>query len=248
MSTQLRAKLPPDPKPVLPTHYDLPSEQEGELGMADEFHVLQAMLLRETFRPPNYWPNRCFSAIDMNLYYDPEPLNPKCKRPDWFGVVGVPYRYKNKDTRNSYAVWDEDKGPLIAVELLSRSTRKSDLGQVPTEKDGSPAKWVVYERILKIPYYVAFDGKKIQPHMFRHDGERYHPIPNHGGRIWLLEAGLGLGLWYGAYEGHERLWLRWYDSEGDWIPTRQERLDRERAEKEKLAAKLRELGIDPTTL
>jgi hypothetical protein len=55
---------------------------------------------------------------------------------------------------------------------------------------------------------------------------------------------LGLGLWQGSFEGIERLWLRWYDSSGKWIPTPVELLKQEKQKSDKLAAKLRELGIN----
>ena len=70
------------------------------------------------------------------------------------------------------------------------------------------------------------------------------------------EAGLGLGLWSGAYHGIERQWLRFYDAHGVWIPTPVER-ERQRAEEEhqraeqehqraaRLAAQLKALGIEP---
>jgi hypothetical protein len=31
-----------------------------------------------------------------------------------------------------------------------------------------------------------------------------------------------LGLWQGNYHGVERFWLRWYDQNGNWIPTPEE--------------------------
>ena len=45
---------PRSPKDVLPTMYDLPSEDPDEPGLPDQFHLLQPRLLNETFRPPNY--------------------------------------------------------------------------------------------------------------------------------------------------------------------------------------------------
>ena len=70
---------------------------------------------------------------------------------------------------------------------------------------------------------------------------------------------LGLSLWQGNYQGVERLWLRWYDADGNWIPTPEEEQniraeqERQRAEQEyeraeRLAARLRELGVDPSQL
>ena len=49
--------------------------------------------------------------------------------------------------------------------------------------------------------------------------------------MWLEEVQLGLGLWAGNCQGIERLWLRWYGRDGNWIltPTEQEA---QRAEQE----------------
>jgi len=54
--------------------------------LPDEFHLWQAELLSQTFRPPQYAAEQIFVASDLNLYYD--PLNTGWyKRPDWFAVV-----------------------------------------------------------------------------------------------------------------------------------------------------------------
>ena len=47
------ATVMPDGKvySTLPTMYDLPSEEPGEPGLPDEFHLYQPQLLRETFQP-----------------------------------------------------------------------------------------------------------------------------------------------------------------------------------------------------
>ena len=61
---------PFSPRKVLPTMYDLPSEELEDSGLPDEFHLIQPELLRLTFSPPNYPENRIFVASDLNLYYD----------------------------------------------------------------------------------------------------------------------------------------------------------------------------------
>lgn len=81
-----------------------------------------------------------------------------------------------------------------------------------------------------------------------------------GQSVWLDTVELGLTLWQGAFEESiDRLWLRWCDRQDCVIPTGAERADaeRQRAEQERqradaerqhadrLAAKLRELGINP---
>jgi hypothetical protein len=37
--------------------------------------------------------------------------------------------------------------------------------------------------------------------------------------IWIEEIQLGLGLWQGSFQNRERLWLRWYDRDGNWLLT-----------------------------
>ncbi|MBE9010622.1 Uma2 family endonuclease [Pseudanabaenaceae cyanobacterium LEGE 13415] len=88
-----------------------------------------------------------------------------------------------------------------------------------------------------------------------------------GQAVWLEEVGLGLTLWSGQFEEEiTRLWLRWCDQSGQVIPTGAERaeleqqraeIERQRAEDERLRAdeaetkaqrlaeRLRAMGIDP---
>ncbi|MBP0019916.1 MAG: Uma2 family endonuclease [Cyanobacteria bacterium SBLK] len=208
--------------------YDLPSEKVGEPGLPDQFHPLQAELLRLTFRPSTYPSERVFSAMDMNLYYD-ENNTRRYKRPDWFGVVGASEFYEERDLRLSYVVWQEGVIPFIVVELLSPSTRSQDLGQVDAEPDKNPTKWVVYEEILQIPYYVVYSREQDDFQVFHLENNRYRELRLENNRLWFEALGLGMGLWQGSYENHTRLWLRFYDTEGNWIPTPEEY---ERREKE----------------
>jgi Uma2 family endonuclease len=216
---------------TLPTMYDLPSEEVGDAGMPDEYHAQQATLLKETFRPPAIPADEVFSAIDMNLYYDLRH-HLWYKRPDWFGAINVPRLYEGRDSRFSYVCWQEDAPPLIVVELLSPGTEKEDLGRRPRDANEPPTKWEVYEHILRVPYYVVFSGETTELRIFQLGGDRYKEVICHDGRFWIPEAGLGLGLWQGRYDGRERLWLRWFDAQGNWIPTWAEIAEQERREKE----------------
>ena len=97
--------------------YDLLGENPEEPGLPDEFHLLQPEILRLTFRPPTYTADTIFTASDLNLYYDPR--HPQWyKRPDWFGVLGVPRLYEGKDLRLSYVTWQEGTSPFVVVELF----------------------------------------------------------------------------------------------------------------------------------
>lgn len=136
---------PRSPKEVLPTMYDLPSENSEEPGLPDEFHDLQPELLRLTFRPPNYAADQVFIASDLNLYYDPRHPN-WYKRPDWFAVVGVSRLYEQRDLRLSYVIWQEGVNPFVVVELLSPGTEQEDLGQTLRDVNQPPMKWEEEQR------------------------------------------------------------------------------------------------------
>ena len=277
---------PLSPRETLPTMYDLPSEDPEEPGLPDQFHDYQPELLGLTFRPANCPEDMVFTASDLNIYYDVHHQN-WYKRPDWFAVLGVSKLYDGHDLRLSYVIWQEGVAPYIAIELLSPGTEKEDLGERElanyqeanyqengySRKDKQPpSKWKVYEQILKIPYYVVFSRYTNQLRLFNLRSQHYQEVQLTEPKVWLPEIKLGLGLWEGEYRGIHRLWLRWYDSDGNWLLTDTERLElveqemslveqraesaeqraesaEQRAESAEqraayLAQRLRELGID----
>jgi Uma2 family endonuclease len=243
-----QADPPLDPKQVLPTMYDLPSEDSEEPGLPDEYHLLQPQLLGYTFRSANYPEDEIFVASDLNLYYDVRhPL--WYKRPDWFAVVGVPRLYEQRELRLSYVVWQEGVNPFVVVELLSPGTEKEDLGQTLREVNQPPTKWEVYEHILRVPFYIVFDRYIDQLRVFQLVGSSYSELELSEPRVWMNDIQLGLGLWQGVYRGIDRVWLRWYDAAGNWILTPEERerqgVERERRRVERLAEQLRSLGVEP---
>ncbi|TAE55332.1 MAG: Uma2 family endonuclease [Oscillatoriales cyanobacterium] len=224
---------PRSPRETLPTMYDLPSEDSEEPGKPDEFHDWQPQLLTLAFRPRNYQASEIFSGTDMNLYYDVQhPL--WHKRPDWFGVVGVPRLYDGSELRMSYVTWQEGVNPFVIVELLS---------------PGTESKWEVYEQILRVPVYAVFSRYTNRLRVFVLNAGHYQELELSDSRVWIPDLGLGLGLWQGEFQGIDRLWLRWYDVDGNWILTEAEQ-QRQRAESaeaqlQSLIQRLRESGIDP---
>ncbi|MDX2243267.1 MAG: Uma2 family endonuclease [Leptolyngbyaceae cyanobacterium bins.302] len=211
---------------ILPTMYDLPSEDPEEPGLPDEFHDLQPHLLSATVRLTGYSPGEIFTGTDMNVYYDiRHPL--WHKRPDWFLVLGVPRLYDKTDLRLSFVVWQERVSPMVAVELLSPGTEDEDMGRTTAEPNAPPTKWQVYEQILRIPYYVIFDRYTNTLVAFMLEDSHYREMELSDSRVWLPTLQCGLGLWYGTFEGITRLWLRWYDADGNWIPTIAEAAQRE---------------------
>ena len=256
---------PLDPRQSLPTMYDLPSEDPKEPGVPDTFHIDQPQLLEFTFLPPNWDAEQVFTASDLNLYYDVEHSRWH-KRPDWFAAVGVPRLYEGRDMRLSYVVWQERINPFVVVELLSPGTEDEDLGRTVQRSGEPPTKWQVYEQILRIPYYFVFSRYTDELLAFHLVGGHYEPAELISGRLLIPELQLTLGWWQGTYKSMNRLWLRWFTAEGDMILSPSERATvaerqliesqqqviaaQERATEaqeraERLAARLRELGIDP---
>ena len=172
----------------------------------------------------------------------------------------------------SYVIWQEKVSPFVAVELISPGTEPEDLGKTLREVDQPPTKWQVYEQILQIPYYFVFNRYTDELQAFHLVDNFYQTLIIEDKGIWLPEARLGLGLWRGSYQGINRLWLRWYDQQQNWVLTpaelgerraeqeehraeqekhRAERaeafLQQERVVNQRLAQRLRELGVDPDT-
>jgi Uma2 family endonuclease len=239
----------------LPTMYDLPSEDKEEMGLPDEFHDFQPKLLRETCQP---LVDEFFVGADLNLYYDVRHTG-WYKRPDWFLVLGAPASQSQDELRWSYLIWREGVAPFLVVELLSPGTEDEDLGQALRVVGKPPTKWQVYEQILRVNFYALYDRYSKQFRLFELRGSGYVELTIDGQGFWFEALQLGLGLWNGSYFGVEGQWLRWYDRSGNWVGTDREQLlqaqeeveiakqQKEDAEQRaaRLAARLRELGIDP---
>jgi Uma2 family endonuclease len=150
-----------------------------------------------------------------------------------------------KDHR-AYFAWTYDgKPPDVVIEIVS-NTKGGELD----------AKLRNYQQI-GVPWYAVYDPEQQL-------GERLltvFSLSSSGRRIQegdpVMFGGLGLGvkLWEGTYEGMTRLWLRWCDEDGNIILTGKENAaaesSRATAEAKRaaaLAAKLRELGVDPESI
>ncbi|MEM9217409.1 MAG: Uma2 family endonuclease [Cyanobacteria bacterium P01_F01_bin.150] len=117
-----------------------------------------------------------------------------------------------------------------------------------------PAKWDVYERRLRVPFYFVFSRYTDELQAFQMMGDSYQKISlnSNNPRVWIPRLGLGLGRWQGEYAGIERYWLRWYDAHDNWISTPEEerataryeaQLERQRAEDERQRAEAAEAKV-----
>jgi hypothetical protein len=156
--------------------------------------------------------------------------------------VEVPQDFREKRHR-TYLLWEIGKSPEVVIEIVSNRVG-NELGR----------KRETYAR-LGVAYYVVFDplrqlGDEPLRVLGLHEG-RYAPLTE----PWLEQVGLGLTLWEGSFEGLTTTWLRWCDRDGNLLPTGAERAEQEgqraaqaEAKAAKLAARLRELGLDPDAL
>ena len=226
------------PRETLPTMYDLPSENPEEPGLPDEFHDLQPQLLSRTLRLNHYTRDNCFTASDLNLYYDlSHPLWYKC--PDWFLAVDTPRLYEGKDLRRNYVVWQEVKSPYVVIEFLSPGTELEDLGRFydkpangvnpesanptvnPTDNGVDqtatkpPAKLEVYEQYLRVPHYLVYSRYTQKLRYFKLDGGHYQEqsLNLENPIAWITDLEIGLGVWEGEFEGVPGHWLRWCDGQ-----------------------------------
>ncbi len=199
------------------------------------------------------------AAANVGLFYGLK-LDPIV--PDAFLSLNVrmPEDWSQRQNR-SYLVWEFGKLPEVAIEIVSN--RKGN--ELDSKKES-------YARI-GVAYYAVFDPlKQLQGKdelngsplkIWELTGKHYVEVPE---PFWLESVGLGLMLWEGLFEEQSGVWLRWCDRAGQVIPTgaegreierqgreverqgreveRQGReMERQRADR--LAERLREMGINP---
>jgi len=232
----------------VPGHDELPSE-DGTFVKNFQEHP-QSVLLTGTLLPilQQLHPNGQFLiGQDSGIYWRlTEPLLDGAIAPDWFYVPDVSPILKGK-MRRSYVLWEEAIAPLIVIEFISE-TAGGERDRTPIE-----GKFWIYEKAIRAPFYVIYDGGKGLVDVYHLIEGKFQPIPpNERKHFPIPPLGIELGIWRGEYQNVKLPWLRVWDTEGNLIPTPEERAEQEaqRAAQEaqraeRLAAKLRELGIDP---
>ena len=228
----------------LETSQDIPEDvifppsdlYSNEPQLESYFHLQQMLLLlkcldwwwRDSLRDSFASRNDFFCAGNLTIYYSPRQSKSEDFRgPDFFVVLGT-----ERKPRKSWVVWHEDgKYPNIIVEILSSSTAATDRG----------LKKQIYQNTFRTPDYFWFDPDSLEFAGFHLlDGE-YQPLePNPQGLLWSQQLQLYLGI-------HTRQ-LRFFTAEGELIPTPEEVALQETHRAERLAAKLRELNIDPDSI
>ncbi|BAY17090.1 hypothetical protein NIES21_29240 [Anabaenopsis circularis NIES-21] len=206
-----------------------------EPPLETELHLEQIMLLLKCLKWLWRDRNDFYAAGNLTIYYSWNKRKDEHFRgPDFFVVLDTERR-----TRKSWVVWEEEgKYPNVILEILSESTAKTD-------KD---LKKKLYQNTFRTPDYFWFDPETQEFAGFHLVDGQYQVLEaNAQGHLWSQQLGLYLGI-------HEGL-LRFFTPVGLLIPTPEEAAEFEcqqkelaQARAEKLAAKLRELNIDPETI
>lgn len=249
----------------LPDHTQLPCEDGGFVKNFQEHP--QSILLTESIRPilNQMHPDGQYCiGQDSGIYWRvAQPPHRGAEAPDWFYVGNVPPLLDGQ-VRRSYVLWQEIIPPKIVIEFVS--------GNGTEERDRTPweGKFWVYETVIRPAYYAIYEVNKAQVEVYQFVSTGYQQMQaNEQGRFPIKELGVELGIWQGSYQGMDLPWLRWWSASGDLLLAGEERAEQaqaiaeqerskaeqaqavaeqERQQKEKLATKLRELGIDPDTL
>jgi Uma2 family endonuclease len=192
----------------LPTAKDLPDSDDTPVDNQLQ-HLIPGLL--EAILAI-IWSNRMdwFFGVDMGIYYDP---NEPAIIPDGFLSVGVP-RIIDEDLRLSYVLWEEQKLPILALEVVSQTRR----GEYSKKKN--------FYQEMGILYYVIYNPlRKNKPPLEVHKIENGEYKLLQGEPVWLTELELGIGRERGTYQGVTREWLYWYDRNGIRYLTPEERIE-----------------------
>ncbi|NER06625.1 MAG: Uma2 family endonuclease [Okeania sp. SIO3C4] len=193
----------------------------NEPPVETELHLRQIILLLTCLEWLWRDRNDFYAAGNLTIYYSPSQSKSQDFRgPDFFVVLGT-----EQKSRKSWVVWEEKgKYPNVIVEILSKKTADTDKG----------LKKKIYQDTFRTPDYFWFDPYTLELAGFHLVDGMYQAIePNEKGYLWSQQLKLYLGI--------EQEKLRFFTPEEKLVNTPEERA-------EKLAAKLRELNIDPDTI
>ncbi len=221
---------PYDPLACLPSAEDLPDSDDTPVDnqLQDLIPHLLLDILALIWSEKMDW----YFGVDMGIYYDP---NQPAIVPDGFLSIGVP-RIIDEDLRLSYVLWEEQKLPIFVLEVVSQTRR----GEYTKKKE--------FYAKMGILYYVIYNPlRKRKPRLEVYKLNNGEYQLQQGEIIWLPELDLGIGKELGTYQGIEREWLYWYDSQEnryeipeERIKNLDEKLEAERQEKQKLAELLKQ--------
>jgi len=163
------------------------------------------------------------------------------KAPDWAYIPEI--TVARAEVARSYTPRLQGEIPAIVLEFLS----ETDGGEYSVKQTYPPGKFFFYEQILQVPTYGIFDPDLGSLELYRLSPTKQYLLQaaNEQSHFWIPELQLFLGVWQGVRENRDGFWLRWWDEQGNLLLWGTERIDQERRRAERLAAQLRDAGIEP---
>lgn len=251
----------------LPSTTELPCSDDTPVDNEDQ-NLLPNLLL---FMLASLWSERMdwYFGVDMAVYHTTGVSTKVPIVPDAFLSIGVERRKSSRQGKGrlSYAVWEEGGVvPIMAIEMVSQ-----------TPGGEYDEKLEIYRR-LGVLYYVVYNplseeqktkaqARHLPFEVFKLvEGEYRQQL---GEPYWMPEVGLGIGRAYRMVGGIEMELLLWYDEQGQPYPIpeekmqqmaavierqqqrleqQQQQLEAERQRANRLADRLRSLGINPDDL
>jgi Uma2 family endonuclease len=254
-ATELLNPLPAITWEKLPDHFTLPDEPvESNLqpllaAALRESLELAGLIIESSLIASNF--GICATVGDKTIV----------KAPDWVYVPSVK-PLPEGNIRRSYTPYLEGDLPTIVMEFIS----EAEGGEYSINPHFPYGKWYFYERILQVPLYAIFHPKTGELDVYRLvNGTYKQQLPDDHNRYWIEEISLSLGVWHGKKAEMEAFWLRWWDRSGNLLLWGSEQIQQERQQIEqvrrqaeqaelalaaerrlsqRLAEKLRELGVD----
>jgi len=246
---------------ILPTAEELPSSDETPVDnqLQNDIPNLLLSLLAFIWADRDDW----YFGVDMGIYYNPDE---PAIVPDGFLALGVKHDTGERG-RLSYVLWEEQNiMPILSLEVVSE--------RYNSEYEDKLADY----QALGILYYAIYNPlsgrrgrfkNRQRLEVYRLIAGKYELLPIENNRVWLPEIDLALGYEQGEHIAWQREWLYWYNASGDRYLTANERAvnaeiiaaqerlakqqiqeiaDQERQQREKLAAYLRSIGVDPDAI
>jgi Uma2 family endonuclease len=232
--------IPPQNLPSsdeLPDSDDTPVDNELQILVPTLLRAILNWLWGDSLRDSSASRNDWFFGVNMGVYHTTgkSPRIPIV--PDGFLSLGVE-RQKGQYGRKSYVVWEENGiVPIFVLEIVSQT-----YGGEYDEKISDYAHLGALYYAIYNPQFHKRD-KHDSFEVYRLVDEEY--VRQLGEPVWMPEIGLGIGREIGINENWRREWLYWYNQKGTRFPTPDEVAQQERQRAERLAERLRAMGIDP---
>jgi len=174
-------------------------------------------------------------SANVGMY---EALNAKAIVPDVLLSLDVQPADALAGGSKCYFFWDHGKPPEVVIEIVSNK----DGGELGPKMDRYAKLRIATYAVMDPDHHLSDQTLRvfdlIQTKYQAQTVAPYQAAP----------VGLSLRLWDGLYEDTQSTWLRWADPNGNVILTGKELAETESLRASRLAAKLRELGVDPDSI